>query len=33
LHKNGILAVLTTPQQLTINVINKYLELKNKQSI
>jgi hypothetical protein len=33
LRKAGILAVLTTPQTLTINSINKYLELKNRQSI
>jgi uncharacterized protein (DUF58 family) len=33
LRKNGIVAVLTSPEQLTINTINKYLELKNRQSI
>lgn len=33
LQKNGIIAVLTTPQSLTINAMNKYLELKNRQSI
>jgi len=33
LHKNGILSVLTSPQNLTIDTINKYLELKNKMSI
>ena len=33
LQKNGILSILTTPQNLTINTINKYLELKNKLSI
>jgi len=33
LQQNGIIGVLTTPQQLTINAINKYLELKNRQSI
>ena len=33
LQRNGIIAVLTTPQKLTINSLNKYLELKNKQSI
>lgn len=33
LRKAGIIAVLTTPQNLTINAINKYLELKNRQSI
>ncbi len=30
LHKNGIQAILTTPQNLTINTINKYLELKSR---
>lgn len=33
LQSCGIIAVLTTPQRLTINAINKYLELKNRQSI
>jgi uncharacterized protein (DUF58 family) len=33
LQQNGIVALLTTPQNLTINSINKYLELKNRQSI
>lgn len=33
LQKAGIVALLTAPQHLTINAINKYLELKNKQSI
>jgi uncharacterized protein (DUF58 family) len=33
LHKNGIVAVLSTPQRLTVNALNKYLELKNRQSI
>ncbi|HEV8285743.1 MAG TPA: DUF58 domain-containing protein [Chitinophagaceae bacterium] len=33
LHKNGILSVLTSPQNLTVDTINKYLELKNKLSI
>jgi uncharacterized protein (DUF58 family) len=33
LHKNGILSVLTTPENLTVNTINKYLELKNRTSI
>ncbi|MGZ3909076.1 MAG: DUF58 domain-containing protein [Flavisolibacter sp.] len=33
LQAHGIIAVLTTPQLLTINTINKYLELKNRQSI
>lgn len=29
----GIIAVLTTPQMLTISTLNKYLELKNRQRI
>lgn len=33
LQKQGIIAVLSTPQSLTVNALNKYLELKNKQSI
>ena len=33
LQAQGIISVLTTPQMLTINTINKYLELKNRQSI
>jgi uncharacterized protein (DUF58 family) len=33
LQKNGIISVLTSPQNLTINSLNKYLELKNRQSI
>jgi uncharacterized protein (DUF58 family) len=33
LHKNGILSILTSPQNLTTDTINKYLELKNKLSI
>jgi uncharacterized protein (DUF58 family) len=33
LQKHGIIAVLTSPQRLTINSLNKYLELKNRQSI
>jgi len=33
LQKNGIVAVLSTPQNLTINSLNKYLELKTRQSI
>ncbi len=33
LQQQGIVAVLTTPHKLTINAINKYLELKNRQSI
>jgi uncharacterized protein (DUF58 family) len=33
LQKNGIIAVLSTPQNLTVNALNKYLELKMRQSI
>ncbi len=33
LHKNGIIGLLTAPQNLTVNLINKYLELKQRQSI
>ncbi len=33
LQKNGILSILTTPQNLTVNTINKYLELKTRLSI
>ncbi|HOZ79109.1 MAG TPA: DUF58 domain-containing protein [Ferruginibacter sp.] len=32
LMKHGILAVLTPPEKLTINAINKYLELKTRQA-
>lgn len=31
LHKHGIMAMLTTPQNLTANTVNKYLELKARQ--
>jgi uncharacterized protein (DUF58 family) len=33
LQQYGILSVLTSPEQLTVNAINKYLELKTKQAI
>ena len=33
LMKHGILSILTPPQKLTINIINKYLELKARQAI
>ena len=33
LQQYGILSVLTSPEQLTVNAINKYLELKAKQAI
>jgi uncharacterized protein (DUF58 family) len=33
LHKNGILSILTAPENLTVNTVNKYLELKTRTSI
>jgi uncharacterized protein (DUF58 family) len=33
LHKNGILSILTTPENLTVNTVNRYLELKTRMSI
>ena len=33
LQQHGIVAVLSSPQKLTITALNKYLELKNRQSI
>ncbi len=33
LQKNGILSILTAPEDLTVNTINKYLEVKNRMSI
>jgi uncharacterized protein (DUF58 family) len=33
LQKHGILAVLTAPEQLTVNAVNKYLELKARQAL
>ncbi len=33
LHKNGILSILTAPELLTVNTVNKYLELKTRMSI
>lgn len=33
LHMHGIVALLTAPQNLTVTVLNKYLELKKRQSI
>jgi uncharacterized protein (DUF58 family) len=33
LQKNGILSILTTPENLTVNTVNKYLELKTRMSI
>ena len=33
LNSYGIIAILTPPKKLTVNVINKYVELKNKSKI
>lgn len=33
LMQHGILSILTTPQMLTINAVNKYLELKSRRAI
>lgn len=33
LQKHGIMSILTSPQQLTVNAINKYLEIKARQAI
>jgi len=33
LHKNGIPSILTSPEGLTVNTVNKYLELKTRMSI
>lgn len=33
LKKYGILSILSSPQKLTVNTINKYLELKTRQAI
>lgn len=33
LSKYGILSILTSPQQLTVNTINKYLEIKARQAV
>ncbi len=33
MQKNGILSILSSPEHLTVNTINKYLELKNRLSI
>ena len=33
LSKYGILSILSSPQKLTVNTINKYLELKTRQAI
>jgi hypothetical protein len=33
LQRSGILTILTTPQHVTVNTLNKYLELKARQAI
>lgn len=33
LHQHGIFTILTAPENLTINTVNKYLELKARQAI
>lgn len=33
LQKHGILTILTTPQKLTVDAVNKYLELKARQAV
>jgi uncharacterized protein (DUF58 family) len=33
LRRHGILSILTTPQMLTVDVINRYLELKSRQMV
>jgi uncharacterized protein (DUF58 family) len=33
LRHNGIAAIITTPAQLTVNTINKYLEIKKRQEL
>ncbi|MFY7965384.1 MAG: DUF58 domain-containing protein [Chitinophagaceae bacterium] len=33
LRHNGITAIITTPAQLTVNTINKYLEIKRRQEL
>ncbi|HEX6190926.1 MAG TPA: DUF58 domain-containing protein [Chitinophagaceae bacterium] len=33
LHMNGIPSILTSPENLTVNTVNKYLELKTRTSI
>lgn len=33
LSNHGILSILSTPQSLTVNTVNKYLELKSRQAI
>lgn len=33
LHKYGILSILSTPENLSINSVNKYLEIKSRQAL
>lgn len=33
LHKYGILSILSTPENLTINSVNKYMEIKSRQAL
>ncbi len=33
LYRHGILSILTSPENLTVNTVNKYLELKTRMSI
>jgi hypothetical protein len=33
LQQHGILSILTAPENLTVNTVNKYLELKARQAI
>ena len=33
LLKNGVPSILTSPENLTVNTVNKYLELKTRMSI
>ena len=33
LQMNGIPSILTVPENLTVNTVNKYLELKTRMSI
>ena len=33
LQKYGILSILSTPENLTVNSVNKYLELKQRQAL
>ena len=33
LQQHGIFTILTPPEKLTVNTVNKYLELKARQAI